>query len=150
MKTLAFMLIPATAVAAQVAQPPGLARRALDVDRTIDLLLDEDQVSPAALTLPERRYRFVLHNSFTGSRLDLRLDDDKNLRVSQVEVKALASRGELIVELKKGKHAIYIAQRPKWRTAIDERLASPFGQPAESRIGEAAKVFRLTVRSVSR
>ena len=25
------------------------------------------------------------------------------------------------------------------------RLASPFGQPAESRIGEAAKVFQLTV-----
>lgn len=41
MKTLAFMLITAAAVAAQAAQPPGLARRALDVDRTIDLLLDE-------------------------------------------------------------------------------------------------------------
>ena len=34
--------------------------------------------------------------------------------------------------------------------APGERLASPFGQPAESRIGEAAKVFRLTVRSVTR
>ena len=118
MKTLAFILITAAAVSAQVTQVPGLARRALDVDRTIDLLLDDDQVSPAALTLPEGRYRFVLHNSFTGSRLDLRLDDDKNIRVSEVEVKALASRGELIVELKKGQHFIYIAQRPKWRTAI--------------------------------
>ena len=68
MKTLAFMLITAIAVAAQVAQPPGLARRALDVEHG----------------------------------------------------------------------------------APGERLASPFGQPVESRIGEAAKVFRLTVRSVTR
>ena len=34
--------------------------------------------------------------------------------------------------------------------APGERLVSPFGQPAESRIGEAAKVFRLTVKSVTR
>ena len=119
MKTLAFILITATHLAAQVAQPPGLARRALDVDRTIDLLLDDDQITPAAISLPEGRYRFVLHNSFTSSRLDLRLDDDKNFRVSEIEVKARASRGELIVDLKKGRQIVYIAQRPKWRATID-------------------------------
>lgn len=120
MKHLAFILITATSLSAQaVPAPPGLARRALDVDRTINLLLDDDQVSPAAISLPEGRYRFVLHNSFTSSRLNLRLDDEKNLRLADLEVKALASRGELIVELKKGKHTIYVAQRPKWRTTIE-------------------------------
>lgn len=119
MKNLVLILISFVTLAAQPVQPPGQARRALDVDRTIDLLLDDDQISPAAISLPEGRYRFVLHNSFTSSRLDLRLDDEKNLRLADLEVKARASRGELIVELKKGKQTIYIAQRPKWRTTIE-------------------------------
>lgn len=34
--------------------------------------------------------------------------------------------------------------------APGERLASPFGQAAESKIGEAPKVFRLSVKGVSR
>lgn len=70
-------------------------------------------------SIPEGRYRFVLHNSFTSARLDLRLDDDKNARLANLEVKALTSRGELIVELKKGRQTISIAQRPKWRTVIE-------------------------------
>ena len=32
----------------------------------------------------------------------------------------------------------------------DERLASPFDKATDSKIGEAAKVFRLTVKSVTR
>ena len=54
--------------------PPGQARKGLDVDRTIDLLLDDDLLLPATLSLPEGRYRFVIHNAFTSARLDLTPD----------------------------------------------------------------------------
>ena len=90
MKTLAFMLITSTAVAAQVARPPIK--------------------SPGG----QRLYRVIVP---LGTQYTPALNSGR----FQVE-----------------------------HGAPGERLASPFGQPAESRIGEAAKVFRLTVRSVTR
>ena len=38
----------------------------------------------------------------------------------------------------------------KLEVARGKRLASPFDQATDSKIGEAAKVFRLTVKSVTR
>ena len=116
---LAVLAIGLSLLAQPPQVPPGQARKGLDVDRTIDLLLDDDLLLPATLSLPEGRYRFVIHNAFTSARLDLRIDDEKNFRVANSEMKALASRGELIVDLKKGNQIIYVAQRPKWRATIE-------------------------------
>ena len=90
---LAVLAIGLSLLAQPPQVPPGQARKGLDVDRTIDLLLDDDLLLPATLSLPEGRYRFVIHNAFTSARLDLRIDDEKNFRVANSEMKALASRG---------------------------------------------------------
>ncbi len=95
------------------------AKRLAQYDRTIDLLLDEDQLSPASLEVTEGRYRILVHNAFTSTRLDVQVDDeDKKVRVSDQEVKEKASRSEFLVDLKPGKYKVVVAQRRKWQCLI--------------------------------
>ena len=94
------------------------ARKGLDFDGTLNILIDEDRMLPASFTVSEGRYRLRVYNSFASIRLDLLLDDDKGNRLKNSEVKDKATRGEVIVELKAGKHVLYAAQRPKWRCEV--------------------------------
>jgi hypothetical protein len=95
------------------------ARQELEVDKTIDVLLADDELTPARLTIEEGRYRFRLHNAFTPGVLALRIDDDKNTRIRESVTKAFAAKGAVIENLKPGKYVLWIAQRPKWRVDVE-------------------------------
>lgn len=86
--------------------------------RTLDLLLDDDQLLPGAVTLEAGVYRIRLNNGLTPARLDIRLEDSKAAKLAATEMKAKASKAFFEVELKAGKHVLYVVQRPKWRCEV--------------------------------
>ena len=113
-----FFFVALSLVGVPVFAQPGQARKGLDFDGTLNILIDEDRMLPALFTVEEGRYRLRIHNVFASIRLDLLLDDDKGNRLKDSEVKDKATRGEVVVELKPGKHVLYVAQRPKWRCEV--------------------------------
>jgi hypothetical protein len=118
--TMACFLLAGSIGSGQPGQAAAvLARQELEVDKTIDILLADDELTPARVTLEEGRYRFRLNNAFTSNSLTLRIDDDKSVRVKEMATRAFAAKGSIIEVLKPGRYVVSIAQRPKWRVDVE-------------------------------
>ena len=111
-------LLILTAQMASQAQDQALAKRLLRFDRSIEFVIDDDELLPGTLTLPEGQYRFRFHNNFVSNKLDLLVNDDKGVNLVSAELKAKKSTEDLIVSLKQGTHVVYVKQRPKWRCTV--------------------------------
>ncbi len=100
------------------AQDQAIAKKLLRFDRTINFVIDDDEMLPGKLTLPAGQYRFTFRNNFVANRLTLAIDDDKGKNLLTGEIKERRASEDLIVNLNVGKHIAYVRQRPKWRCEI--------------------------------
>lgn len=87
-------------------------------ERTLTFIIDDDELLPGTLTVPEGQYRLNFRNSFTANRLDLLLDDDKGKQVGAAELMEKREKEDLIINLKVGRYTVYVRQRPKWRCLL--------------------------------
>ena len=102
---------------AQNAQQEALKRSAR-FERSLTFVIDDDELLPGTLSVPEGQYRLDFRNHFTSSRLDLVLDDDKGKNFGAAELKEKREKEDLIVNLKAGKYVVFVRQRPKWRCVL--------------------------------
>lgn len=101
-------------------QTPAIQDRArLQRDQTVDILLADDELTPKRLALEEGVYRFRLHNAFTSSPIQLRLEDEKSAKVQENAARAFATKGVLSETLRPGKYVLVVPQRPQWRVEIE-------------------------------
>jgi hypothetical protein len=73
---------------------------------------------PGALTIAEGTYRLEFRNQFTSARLELAVDDDRSARLAVAELKEKREKEDLIVNLKPGRHTVFVRQRPRWRCVV--------------------------------
>ena len=93
-------------------------KRAARFEKSLTFVIDDDELLPGTMSVPEGQYRLDFRNHFTSSRLDLVLDDDKGKNFGTAELKEKREKEDLIVNLKAGKYVVFVRQRPKWRCVL--------------------------------
>lgn len=96
----------------------ALLKRLARYERTLTFVIDEDELLPGTMSVPEGQYRLEFLNQFTSSRLDLAIDDDKSARVAATEMKEKREKEDLILNLRAGRYTVYVRQRPRWRCVL--------------------------------
>ena len=86
--------------------------------RTLEFLIDDDELLPGTMTIEEGQYRLLFRNAFTTGKLSLAIEDDKAAKVSLNDIAEKRSVGDLILALKPGRLVVYVRQRPRWRCVL--------------------------------
>jgi hypothetical protein len=87
-------------------------------ERILELLLHDDMLTPAKVTVPAGRYKIVVHNALVTGSVDFQLDDGKGSKQSESKLKASSSTSTMIFDLKEGEYVLHAVQRAKWRCTL--------------------------------
>lgn len=117
-RTLMVWSIGVWSAAGAHAQDQAKLKRNLQFERTVNFIIDDDELLPATLTLPPGQYRLAFLNSLVNERLDLAIEDDKGKSLISTEVQAKKTQGDVIYNFTPGKHTIYVRQRPRWKSIL--------------------------------
>jgi hypothetical protein len=87
-------------------------------ERTLTFVIDDDEMMPGTMSVPEGQYRLEFRNQFTSARLDIAIDDDRNARFANAEIKDKREVDDFIANLRPGRYTVFVRQRPRWRCVI--------------------------------